>query len=231
LGQDLSQAIHEGRLVVSPSIGVFIRNHAAHFAPIEVFSRSEKLLGMPPNLAFRLPQANAPDEEANGRRKNDQARMTTNHPVEGKKYQSNVAAILRNADGRILIGERLKVPGAWQFPQGGVDEGESHEEAIKREVWEEIGVDPQDYEIREKKGPYYYLFPDGVMNRGHHGKEQWYFLADFRGTDAGINVATDHPEFRAWKWIAPSAFAIDWLPEMKREVYRRVFLDFFGLRL
>jgi putative (di)nucleoside polyphosphate hydrolase len=146
------------------------------------------------------------------------------------KYQPNVAAILRNPAGRILIAERVSVSGAWQFPQGGVDDGESHEVAVQRELWEEIGVLPQDYRLLEKRGPYYYLYPEGVTKRGHQGKEQWYFLCDFHGADERINVATEHPEFRAWRWIEPGEFTLDWLPEMKREVYRQVFRDFFGIK-
>jgi len=147
------------------------------------------------------------------------------------KYQPNVAAILRNPEGKILIAERVAVAGAWQFPQGGVDPGENHEEAIQRELWEEIGVLPQDYRLGAKRGPYYYLFPAGVTKRGHQGKEQWYFLAEFHGSDERINVATAHPEFRAWRWIDPAEFTLAWLPEMKHEVYGQVFRDFFGVEI
>jgi putative (di)nucleoside polyphosphate hydrolase len=147
------------------------------------------------------------------------------------KYSPNVAGILRNPAGHILIGERVAVAGAWQFPQGGIDPGETPEQAIQRELWEEIGVLPQDYRLLERRGPYYYLFPPGVTKKGHHGKEQWYFLADFHGSDARINVATEHPEFRAWRWVEPRAFQIAWLPEMKRAVYRQVFRDFFAVEL
>lgn len=153
--------------------------------------------------------------------------MTTQHPVSGMKYQPNVAAILRNPAGQILIAERANVAGAWQFPQGGVDPGESAEQAIKRELWEEIGVLPQDYRVLEQRGPYFYLFPEGITKRGHQGKQQWYFLCDYQGPDERINVATAHPEFRAWRWIEPREFSLAWLPEMKREVYRQVFRDFF----
>lgn len=147
------------------------------------------------------------------------------------KYQPNVAAILRNPKGQIFIAERVSVGGAWQFPQGGVDAGEDHETAIQRELWEEIGVLPEDYRLRAKRGPYYYLFPEGITKRGHQGKEQWYFLADFHGPDARINVQTAHPEFRAWRWIDPAEFSIEWLPAMKRDVYRQVFRDFFAVEI
>jgi putative (di)nucleoside polyphosphate hydrolase len=146
-------------------------------------------------------------------------------------YRSNVAGILRNAHGWILVCERALVEGAWQFPQGGVDEGETLEEALRRELREEIGVMPDDYQIVESRGPYRYLFGGGRMKKGFHGKEQHYFLCDFRAPDSHINVATEHPEFRAWKWIAPENFQIAWLPEMKVEVYRAVFRDFFKITL
>jgi putative (di)nucleoside polyphosphate hydrolase len=157
--------------------------------------------------------------------------MTTHLPVSGMKYQPNVAGILRRPDGMIFVGERLNIANAWQFPQGGVDEGESHEDAVRRELWEEIGVLPDDYRIVQKRGPYFYLFPPGITKKGQNGKEQYYFLCDYQGPDSRFNVAQEHPEFRAWKWIEPSEFQLSWLPEMKHDVYRQVFLDFFNRSL
>lgn len=145
-------------------------------------------------------------------------------------YQRNVAGILRNREGKILICERYSIRGAWQFPQGGVDAGETVEQALKRELWEEISLDPDDFRIVEKRDGYRYLFPEG-RKRGHDGKEQTYFLCDFLAKDEKINVATAHPEFRAWKWIAPSDFRREWLPPMKADVYAAVFQDFFGVRI
>ena len=152
-------------------------------------------------------------------------------PMSELKYRSNVAGILRNARGEILVCERLGMEGAWQFPQGGVDEGETLEQALGRELWEEISVVPEDYRVVEKRGPYRYLFGEGRKTRGHHGKEQHYFLCEFLAPDSRIDVATEHPEFRGWKWVAPAEFQLAWLPEMKIEVYRAVFRDFFKIAL
>jgi putative (di)nucleoside polyphosphate hydrolase len=145
------------------------------------------------------------------------------------RYRLNVAAILRDGAGKILIGERIDRSGAWQFPQGGVDEGESLAQALTRELREEISLPPSSYKIVKSKGPYFYLFGNGKVVKGFHGKEQHYFLADFIGNPKGINVKTAHPEFRAARWVNPSEFDVGWLPKMKRDVYREVFHDFFSL--
>ena len=148
------------------------------------------------------------------------------------KLRQNVAGIISQADsGKILICERVNTPGAWQFPQGGVDEGESLEEALKRELFEEISLKGGDYTVLSRKGPYTYLYGDGRVVRGHHGKVQHYFLARLDAPAVRIDVATEHPEFRDIRWILPAEFKIKWLPEMKHEVYRAVFRDFFGVAI
>ncbi len=147
------------------------------------------------------------------------------------KYRANVAGILRNAAGRILVCERLGVPDAWQFPQGGIDDRETPEQALARELWEEVRVSPAHFGIVSRRGPYRYLYGNGRIKKGFHGKEQLYFLCDFTGDDAHIDVATEQPEFQAFRWIAPREFQLGWLPEMKRDVYRAVFTDFFDVRL
>jgi putative (di)nucleoside polyphosphate hydrolase len=147
------------------------------------------------------------------------------------KYRANVAGILRNSRGKILICERLDVRNGWQFPQGGVDAGETPVQALARELWEEISVQAADFQIVQQRGPYRYLFGEGRMKKGHHGKEQIYFLCDFLGRENRVDVRTKHPEFQAYRWIYPVEFQLSWLPEMKREVYRAVFMDFFRVEI
>ncbi len=147
------------------------------------------------------------------------------------KYRPNVAAILRDAGGRILVCERIDCRGGWQFPQGGVDPGETHEQALARELREEISLLPEDYRVVERRGPYRYLLGNGKVKKGFHGQEQQYFLADFTAAESRINVRTAHQEFRDARWITPWQFQIEWLPPMKQPVYRAVLHDFFGVNL
>ncbi len=157
--------------------------------------------------------------------------MPKKSKLPGVRYRLNVAAILRDGAGKILLGERADRPGAWQFPQGGVDGDETLEQALARELREEISLEPSSYRVVSSKGPYFYLFGDGKVVKGFEGKEQHYFLADFSGAPDGIDVHTAHPEFRAIRWVEPAEFDINWLPKMKREVYREVFRDFFALKI
>ena len=146
-------------------------------------------------------------------------------------YRPCVAAILENADGLVLIGERADRRGSWQFPQGGLDPGESPQAGLPRELREELSLEPWHYRIGECHGPYRYLFPPGRTKHGFHGQEQHYFRLRLLGSESAVNVHTAHPEFRAVRWIEPAGFSLAWLPEMKHDVYRQVFADFFGVRL
>lgn len=143
------------------------------------------------------------------------------------RYRSNVAAIIKRHDRKILIGERANVSGAWQFPQGGVKKSETFREALSRELEEELSLAPMHYRIVESKGPYRYLFPPGRTKEGFDGQEQIYFLVEFKGADSNINVLTEQPEFLQFRWVDPGEFQISWVPKFKRAVYRQVLFDFF----
>ncbi len=145
------------------------------------------------------------------------------------RYRLNVAGIIRKEDGKILVCERIDVVGAWQFPQGGVQEGESVLAALKRELREEISLRPSDYEVRERRGPYRYLFPKGIKKKDAHGQEQTYFLLDLVADPSVVDVNTATPEFRAVQWVEPTKFDFRWVPPMKQDVYRAVLHDFFGV--
>lgn len=144
-------------------------------------------------------------------------------------YRPNVAAIVKDADGRILVGERSDCAGAWQFPQGGIARNETAEEALKRELAEELSLRPIDYLVAESHGPFRYLFEEGRTKEGYNGQEQRYFLVELVAPKSRIDVATEHREFQAVRWIRPGEFQLDWLPPSKRPVYAAVLNAFFGL--
>ena len=137
----------------------------------------------------------------------------------------------RADDGRILLGERSDAPGVWQFPQGGRLPGESAEAALARELREEISLAPADYRVLARRGPYRYLFPPGRTKEGYRGQEHQYFLVELLAPAARVDVNTADREFSAVRWIAPAEFALPWVSAMKREPYRQIFRDFFGLEI
>lgn len=152
------------------------------------------------------------------------------------RYRPNVAALMINPAGCLLICERANIPGAWQFPQGGVDAGESPEQALFREVREEVGLESCHYTIMSRRRGYRYLYPEAVRNRkvrkhGSHGQQQTYFLCRLKPDAPPVNVNQKPREFGAYRWILPEEFDLDWLPPFKRDVYRKVMRDFFNIEL
>jgi putative (di)nucleoside polyphosphate hydrolase len=140
-----------------------------------------------------------------------------------KRYRPNVAAILQRADGRVLIGQRSDFPESWQLPQGGVDQGETAEDALRREVLEEVGIGPDEYTVAEQTGPHRYDFPFGQDRRGFHGQEQFYFLCRLRDAAAEeVDLSTTCGEFQAVRWVAVQDFPVHLAPPMKQDVYREV---------
>jgi putative (di)nucleoside polyphosphate hydrolase len=145
-----------------------------------------------------------------------------------RTYRPAVAAIVQDRAGRILLCERSDTPGGWQFPQGGIEPGETPLAALAREVLEEISLPRHSYSVTAVRGPYRYRFPAGVRKKGFRGQTHHYFLLRLRGPKNLINTAVAHAEFSQARWIRPEEFDFAWLPSMKRRAYRRVFRDFFG---
>jgi putative (di)nucleoside polyphosphate hydrolase len=152
-------------------------------------------------------------------------------PSPQPSYRPAVAAIVQDRAGHILICERSDAPGAWQFPQGGIESGETPAAALAREVFEEISLPRESYSIAAVRGPYRYRFPAGMTKKGFRGQAHHYFLLRLRGPKSLINPATRNREFHRTRWICPEEFDLNWLPPMKRHAYRRVLRDFFGALL
>jgi len=144
------------------------------------------------------------------------------------KFRRNVALILTRPGGEILVCERSDFKDSWQFPQGGARDEESDLEALQREVREEISLPPEAYRVVLHHGPYRYVFRSGWRKEGCGGQEQTYFQAELLGER---EIVVDKKEFRNFRWIRPETFRIEWVPPVKRDVYREVFQDFFQIGL
>jgi len=137
-----------------------------------------------------------------------------------------------NKAGKLLVCERKGQTGAWQFPQGGVDKGEGLEDALYREVQEEVGIAPGDLLLEYARGFYQYDYPPKVREKkSYEGQKQTYYLCKLaKGVKDDCIVLDDH-EFKDYKWIYPTDFCIEWVPEFKRGVYDAVMWDFFGVKI
>ncbi|SJZ79748.1 putative (di)nucleoside polyphosphate hydrolase [Enhydrobacter aerosaccus] len=154
--------------------------------------------------------------------------MITNVP---KHYRPNVGLMLISSDRRIFVGERAGMPGAWQMPQGGVDDGETAIEAACRELAEEVGTN-RALLMRESRDWLTYDFPSDIGRKRWQGRwrgqaQKWFALA-FTGRDEDIDIHAHDHEFDAWKW-ASAAEVLDLIVAFKRPVYETVLAEFKDL--
>jgi putative (di)nucleoside polyphosphate hydrolase len=117
---------------------------------------------------------------------------------------------------------------AWQMPQGGIDPNETPREAALRELCEEVGTGKAEI-VAESHMLHRYDLPveiAGQMWGGRfRGQKQRWFAMRFTGNDIDINIATEHPEFDAWKWVAAEELTRLIVP-FKRAIYLAVLEEF-----
>jgi putative (di)nucleoside polyphosphate hydrolase len=140
-------------------------------------------------------------------------------------YRPNVGIVLCNGKNEVFWGKRVKEH-AWQFPQGGIKPGETPEQAMYRELKEEVGLDPGHVKILGRTREWLrYDVPQTWVRREsrsvYRGQKQIWFLLRLIGRDCDVCLRqSEHPEFDAWRWHEY------WIPlesviEFKREVYNR----------
>lgn len=146
-------------------------------------------------------------------------------------YRPCAGVVLVNADGHVFAGRRIDHDqGAWQMPQGGIDEGEDPREAALRELEEETGVARELVEVEAETADWVrYDLPDELLGRiwkgKYRGQAQKWLLCRFKGRDDDIDIDTAQPEFSAWNWMPPDEL-LDQIVPFKRDVYERVFREF-----
>ena len=144
-------------------------------------------------------------------------------------YRPNVGIILVNQRNEVFWGKRIREH-SWQFPQGGIDRGETPEQAMYRELHEEVGLLPEHVRIIGRTRDWLrYEVPQNWVRRewrGHYrGQKQIWFLLRLIGKDSDVCLrATEHPEFDAWRWH-DYWIPLDAVIEFKRGVYQQALTE------
>jgi len=139
-------------------------------------------------------------------------------------FRPNVGIVLLNQKNQVFWGKRIRSH-SWQFPQGGIDRGETPEQAMFRELHEEVGLQPEHVRIVARTRDWLrYEVPERYVRRdvrGHYrGQKQIWFLLQLVTHDWNLNLrATSHPEFDAWRWN-DYWVPLDVVVEFKRSVYQ-----------
>jgi len=141
-------------------------------------------------------------------------------------FRAGVGAVIRNDRGHVLAFERSGARGAWQLPQGGLEEGEGPEAAISREIWEETGLRAKDMVLVARTGePLVYELPPDLRNtKVGMGQVQHWFLYEFRGEEKAIDLKGGG-EFQAWSWQPFDRLLAD-VVSFRKPVYERLRAEF-----
>jgi putative (di)nucleoside polyphosphate hydrolase len=146
--------------------------------------------------------------------------------VDADGYRPNVGIVLSNDRGQVLWARRVGGQNHWQFPQGGIDSRESVEDALYRELYEEVGLQPGSVEILARtNGWLRYRLPRRMRRQnsspGFVGQKQKWFLLRMLSEDHSVQMDhSDVPEFDHWRWVS-YWYPVGQVVDFKRDVYRR----------
>jgi len=144
-------------------------------------------------------------------------------------YRPNVGIILANQRDEVFWGKRVNQH-AWQFPQGGIKHGETPQQAMFRELEEEVGLQHDHVRVLGRTRDWLrYEVPDKWIRRewrgNYRGQKQIWYLLRLVGRDCDVKLrASGRPEFDAWRWN-DYWVPLDCVIEFKREVYRQALLE------
>jgi putative (di)nucleoside polyphosphate hydrolase len=144
--------------------------------------------------------------------------------IDSDGYRPNVGIILANQSGQVLWARRIGQD-AWQFPQGGIDNKETPEQALYRELKEEIGLSQNSVKVVAcTQGWLRYKLPRRLLRQGGSsfvGQKQKWFLLKMLDPDEAVRVnQSKSPEFDLWRWVS-YWYPLGQVVSFKRDVYRR----------
>ncbi len=156
--------------------------------------------------------------------------------IDAEGFRLNVGIILANSKGQLFWGKRIGSVNAWQFPQGGIQEGELPVEAMYRELNEELGLHSEDVLVHAQTEEWLsYRLPKQFRRRHSRPlcigqKQKWFFL-ELISDDSAIQLhESKQPEFEEWRWVSY------WHPlkeviAFKKIVYRKALQEFVPFML
>ena len=150
--------------------------------------------------------------------------------VDADGFRPNVGIVVANDRAQVLWARRVGGRDAWQFPQGGIGPSETLEEALYRELYEEVGLERDAVElVARTRGWLKYRLPEGLRRRDSSpsfiGQKQKWFLLRMVGDDREVRVSVSHrPEFDAWRWVS-YWYPVGRVVAFKQQVYRRALTE------
>ena len=145
--------------------------------------------------------------------------------IDEEGYRSNVGIVVINKESQVLWAKRVGKQEAWQFPQGGIDDGETPEIALYRELEEEVGLLAESVRLLGSTEDWLkYRLPEHMTrkssNPGFLGqKQKWFLLELIDEDDKVILDGGASPEFQDWRWVS-YWYPISAIVDFKRSVYR-----------
>ncbi|WP_371377819.1 RNA pyrophosphohydrolase [Thalassotalea aquiviva] len=155
--------------------------------------------------------------------------------IDAEGYRANVGIVITNGKGQVFWAKRLGQH-SWQFPQGGVDDGEKVEQTLYRELYEEVGLKPHQVEIlATTKHWVKYRLPKRLIRHESKpvciGQKQKWFLLKLTCAEEDVDLLhSGHPEFDDWRWVS-YWYPVRQVVSFKRDVYRKVMKEFAPIAL
>lgn len=149
--------------------------------------------------------------------------------IDAEGFRANVGIILANTQGQVLWAKRVGQD-AWQFPQGGIDRGETPVDAMYRELWEEVGLYPHHVKLLSQTQSWLrYRLPTRFVRQGQYPmcigqKQKWFLLQLDEPNVQYIRFDTAKPEFDHWEWVS-YWYPLNQVVAFKRNVYRRALYE------
>ncbi|MGI1679649.1 MAG: RNA pyrophosphohydrolase [Cellvibrionaceae bacterium] len=141
-------------------------------------------------------------------------------------FRPNVGIIITNEQGQLFWARRVGGHDAWQFPQGGISENEHPEDALYRELHEEVGLEKEDVDVLAcTKGWLRYRLPKQLIRHRSKplciGQKQKWFLLKHKSPEERIRLDLHKTaEFDHWRWVS-YWYPLNQVVTFKRDVYRR----------